>query len=108
YTPVDCRATVRIPHRFNQSAIALSSAVVQPKHCTDWRSRLGGTAPEWKSLPVSKTGGTGGTTPQTRTLPPTFPLTSPPCRALLFPPLPRFGVPTAFFPPLFSFFAFLD
>src|ERR1017187_9498070 len=44
YTPVDCIATVRIPHRFSHSAMAFSSTVVHPKHRTGWLSRVGGTA----------------------------------------------------------------
>ena len=42
YTPVDCIATVRIPHYLNQLAIAFSSAVVQPKRRTGWLSRAAG------------------------------------------------------------------
>lgn len=42
YTPVDCIATVRIPHYLSQLAIAFSSAVVQPKCRTGWLSRAAG------------------------------------------------------------------
>jgi len=44
YTPVDCIATVRMPHCFSQVAMAFSSAVVHPKRRTGWLSRLDGTA----------------------------------------------------------------
>src|ERR1019366_9255277 len=43
YTPVDCIATVRIPHCFSHSTMTFSSTVVHPKHRTGWLSRVGGT-----------------------------------------------------------------
>jgi len=44
YTPVDCIATVRISHCFNQRGMALNSPVVHPNRRTGWVSRVGGTA----------------------------------------------------------------
>jgi hypothetical protein len=44
YTPVDCIATVSIPHCSSQSANAVRSAVKHPKVRTGSAARLGGTA----------------------------------------------------------------
>src|SRR6516225_691507 len=44
YTPVDCMATVRMPHCFSHAAISFNSTVVHPNRRTGWLSRARGTA----------------------------------------------------------------
>ena len=62
HTPVDCLATVSMPHPTSQSAISCKSCVKHPKLWTGAGSRSGGTATQCSSLPTSIPAALGCTT----------------------------------------------